>query len=54
MPKKKTSCKILKGFVKEERKSSKDYFNRGFPKQAKEELGHARFFDNIIKKKCKR
>lgn len=53
--KKKTSCKTLKEFALEERKSGIDYIKRGFISQGKEELGHSMYFNSLLKKRrCKK
>jgi len=41
---KKTSCKKLKSYAKEEKESYKDYKSRGFKKQAMDEKSHSEFF----------
>jgi hypothetical protein len=42
---KKRRTKLLKGFVKEEKQTAKLYKKLGYPKQGKDEAGHARFFE---------
>lgn len=52
---KKTTCKKLNEFYKEEVATSKDYKQRGFIKQGEQEKEHSEFFKSQIKKKknCK-
>ena len=46
---KKTSCKKLREFMNEEKRTSKDYKNRGFKFQGKQEAQHSKFFSKKLK-----
>ena len=48
---KKLSARTLKARVKEEKETAKMYRKEGFTKQASQELQHAKFFEQQLKKK---
>jgi hypothetical protein len=50
MPKRKVSKRILKDFIKDEKKGSKTYRHYGFKRQAKDEHHHAQYFKKKYKK----
>lgn len=49
---KKLSCKKARGYVKEEKASSKEYKKYGFTKLAKQEGQHSKVFKKYVNKNC--
>ena len=50
---KQLSPRTLKARIKEEKETSKEYRKEGFVKQANQEMEHAKFFMQQLKKKKK-
>lgn len=53
MAPKQLSTRTLKARVKEEKATSREYRKEGFLKQACQEMQHAKFFEQQLKKKQK-